>query len=115
MESGLKKRNVKKAKSEQDMFTSYVAELDTLVNKYPEDPNKTDLTEEKLNQLINDLDDNWIVFRKRWQDKLNFPEKIVGVGELRKSKKGIRHLIIKSEVTQKNVLDLTVADKQKKK
>jgi len=96
---------------EQDLFDAYLKEMDDLVNKYPEDPNNADFTEQKLNHLINDLDNNWMSFRKKWQKRLgplDESAEIVATGKVKKSKKGIRHLIIKSELAKKNILDLVV-------
>jgi len=116
MESKTKHKNAEAEKIlEQDLFDAYLKEMDDLVNKYPEDPNNADITEQKLNQLISDLDNNWMSFKKKWQKQLgplDESAKIVATGKMKKSKKGIGHLIIKSELTKKNLLDLVVpADK----
>ncbi|MFH1062414.1 MAG: hypothetical protein V1747_05955 [Candidatus Omnitrophota bacterium] len=103
--------NKKKSKKdiwEEDIFDSYLEELDDLVNKYPEDLNKQELTEQKLHQLIKELDDNWMAFRKKWQTKLDLAAKVFAVGKVEKNKQGMRHLIIKSDFSDHNILDLSV-------
>lgn len=103
--------NKKKSKNdvwEQDIFDSYLDEMDKLVNKYPDDLSKQELSEQKLHQLIKELDDNWMNFRKKWQAKLVLAEKNFAVGKVEKNKKGMRHLIIKSNFSGHDVLDLVV-------
>lgn len=104
------KKSASKAGVKEDLFAKYVQEMEQLVDKYPEDPNKTDLSEEKLSQLINDLDHNWMAFRKRWQSKISIQEAAAAQGKIKKDKKGIHHLIIKSEATGKNIIDLVASE-----
>ncbi|MBU0635261.1 MAG: hypothetical protein KKB82_03700 [Candidatus Omnitrophica bacterium] len=110
----VKQKNVGKENiKEKDLFDVYVREMDELVNKYPQDPNTVDFTEQRLNQLINDLDTNWVLFWKKWQKKLNVADEkelVVGTAKIKKGKKGLRHLIIKGERNNKEVLDLVVPD-----
>ena len=103
--------NNKKTKKdiwEEDIFDSYLDELDDLVSKYPEDLNKEDLTEEKLHHLIKDLDDNWMEFRKKWQAKFDLADKVFGTAKIEKNKQGMRHIVIKSNFSDKDILDLIV-------
>jgi hypothetical protein len=93
---------------EEDIFDSYLDEMDNLVNKYPQDLNKEELTEQKLHQLIKELDDNWMAFYKKWQAKLDLAGKAFAVGKVEKNKQGMRHLIIKSDFSDHKLLDLTV-------
>ncbi|MFH1459514.1 MAG: hypothetical protein ABIG64_03980 [Candidatus Omnitrophota bacterium] len=99
---------------EEDIFDSYLEEMDELVNKYPADPNKTDFDDRKLNKLIRELDQNWFAFQKKWQHKLEAADKVFGVGKVKKVKDGMRHLIIKSEFSGDDILDLTVPDNKTK-
>ena len=97
---------------EEDIFDSYLDEMDKLVNKYPEDPNKEDLTEKKLHQLIKDLDNNWTAFRKKWKNRLGSADKVFATGKVEKEKNGMRHIFIKSEFSDNALLDLTVKDSE---
>lgn len=110
MENRLKKKGLIKEVWEEDLFDSYLKEMDELVNKYPKDPNKTGLSEEKLSQLIKELDNSWMSFRRKWQHKLENAEKVFGSGKIKKGKSGMRHLIIRSELNSKDVLDLAVSN-----
>lgn len=108
-----KQKDIGKYNQEKDLFGEYVREMDELVNKYPQDPNVVDFTEQRLNKLINDLDDNWMSFRKKWQKRLNVADKkdvVIGTAKIKKGDKRLRHLIIKSELNDKDVLNLVVPD-----
>ncbi|MBU1086666.1 MAG: hypothetical protein KKD05_04020 [Candidatus Omnitrophica bacterium] len=108
MKNSGSKKNSKKDIWEEDIFDSYLEEMDYLVNKYPEDLNKEELDEQKLHQLIKDLDDNWMAFRKKWQTKLDLADKVFGTAKVEKNKPGMRHIVIKSNFSDKDILDLTV-------
>jgi len=92
------------------LVDEFLVEIDELLHKYPQDPNKTDLNEEKLEQLILDLDKNWMSFKRRWKTRLDV-EKVVGTANVRKDGKGIRHLVIRSEAAPDPLIDLVVPDK----
>ena len=109
----IKKRHEVREVWEEDIFGSYLQEMDELVNKYPEDPNKTDFNEERLTELIKELDNNWMSFRKKWRHKLETAQKVFGRGRVKKGKDGMRHLIIKSDFTEQDILDLSVPDTRK--
>jgi hypothetical protein len=115
MANKAKKRNTIQEVWEEDVFDSYLQEMNELVRKYPEDPNKTDFSEQELTRLIKNLDLNWKSFQKKWQRKLGKAEKVFGSAYLKKGKEGLRHLIIKSEFAGDEVLDLSVADPEEKK
>ncbi|MBU1042824.1 MAG: hypothetical protein KJ915_00295 [Candidatus Omnitrophica bacterium] len=102
------KKSQKKDIWEEDLFDSYLDEMDSLVNKYPEDLNKENLTEQKLHELIKELDDNWMEFRKKWQMKLDLAEKVFGTAKTGQDKQGMRHIVIKSDFSDKEILNLTV-------
>ncbi len=110
MKAKAKKKEPRRGEMEKDLLDKYLEEMDDLVNKYPEDPNMSDLTEQKLCRLIEELDDSWMNFKKKWQRRLTASGKVMGKAKVRKDKKGVRHLIIKSEVND-NVMDLVVSDK----
>ncbi|MBI4846747.1 MAG: hypothetical protein HY810_09825 [Candidatus Omnitrophica bacterium] len=93
---------------DEDVFEKYLEEMDKLIMKYPEDPNKIGVSEKKLNELIQELDNNWMEFRRKWENKLGNVEKVLGGGMVKKEKGGLRHLVIKSEFADRNVLDLIV-------
>ena len=113
MRSKMKKKGALGESRETDLLDKYLAEMDDLVNKYPEDPNMSDLTEQKLCRLIEELDDSWMCFKKKWQRRLTVPDKVMGRAKVRKDKKGERHLVIKKESGDEDVLDLVVADTDK--
>lgn len=95
---------------EEDVFDSYLAEMNTLINKYPADPNSLNWGEEELTKLIDELDESWIAFQKRWQQKLKKTEKIFATARVKPGKSGMRHLIIKSEFSDQDVLDLSAVE-----
>jgi len=115
MQSEKKKTNSMREVWEEDVFDSYLEEMTDLVNRYPADPNTFNFGEEKLLQLIAELDKNWDVFQKRWQQKLKKTEKIFATAAMKKEKSGMRHLIIKTEFSGQAMLDLRVADTNRKK
>ncbi|MBU4304316.1 MAG: hypothetical protein KJ893_01610 [Candidatus Omnitrophica bacterium] len=94
----------------EDLLDSYLKELDRLVNKYPDDPNEINLNEQKLSELIKELDENWVRFRKKWQHALGKKMKVPGKSEVKKGKDGMHHLIIKSDFSGREALDLYVPD-----
>lgn len=103
--------NDKKTKNdiwEEDIFDSYLDELDSLVHKYPEDLSKQDITDKKLQELIKEVDDNWMAFRKKWQVKFDLANKVFGNAKVEKTKQGMRHIVIKSNFSDKDILNLTV-------
>lgn len=114
MKNRLKKNDVSQDVWEEDVFDSYLSEMSELVGKYPDDPNEIDLSERKLFDLIKELDDNWMAFRRKWKNKLKKAEKVFGAGEIHKDKDGMRHLVIKSDFNGPNILDLSVAEKKGK-
>lgn len=114
MENRLKK-NDKKEIWEEDLFESYLLEMDELINKYPEDPNEIDLTEGKLHELIQELDANWMAFRKKWQHKIETAGKVFATANIKKEKSGMRHLVIKSEFSGHEILDLLIPEQKKHK
>lgn len=89
------------------LVDEFLLEMDELLLKYPQDPNQTNLNEEKLEQLIVDLDKNWMSFKRRWKNRLAI-DKVVGDGKVLKDGKGIRHLVIRSEAVPDPLIDLVV-------
>jgi len=104
------KKNEKKEIWEEDLFESYLSEMDELINKYPEDPNSIDLTEGKLHELIQELDTSWMAFRKKWQRKIKTAESVFATAKVKKGKSGMRHLVIKSEFNENKILDLVIPE-----
>jgi hypothetical protein len=96
---------------EEDIFDSYLDEMDKLVNKFPEDPNKEHLTEKKLHELIKELDDNWMAFQDKWKNRLQEADKVFASAKIKQDKNGMRHLVIKSEFSDDTLIDLAVQDK----
>ena len=115
MKSKLKKNDIPEDIWEEDVFDSYLSEMSELVSKYPDDPNEIDLTKRNLSELIKELDDNWMAFRRKWKNKLKDVEKIFGAGSVNKDKSGMRHLVIKSDFKGQDILDLSVSAKKKQK
>ncbi|MCG2710893.1 MAG: hypothetical protein L6416_00950 [Candidatus Omnitrophica bacterium] len=115
MKNRLKKNDVSEDVWEEDVFDSYLSEMNELVNRYPDDPNKIDLSERKLYELIQELDDNWMAFRKKWKNKLKDAEKVFGTGTINKDKNGMRHLVIKSDFSGQDIMDIFVSEKKKQK
>ena len=109
MDGKVKDRN--KNTTQRELLYNYLREMDELVHRYPEDPNQIDITEAELNKMIKDQDKNWAAFERKWREKLAFTEERVFSAKVKKGSKNIRHLIIKSEVSGKDVLDLTIPDK----
>ncbi len=100
---------------EEDVFDSFLAEMSELISKYPDDPNEIDLSERKLHELIKELDDSWMAFRRKWKNKLKDAEKIFGTALISKQKNGMRHLIIRSDLSGQDVLNLSITEKKKQK
>lgn len=95
---------------EEDLLDVYMEEMDALLSRYPEDPNQSELTEEKLNELMSDIDQSWEAFHSRWKHKMPKYMKMATSGRVIKKADGLRHLVIKSDVNEKELLDLSVPD-----
>ncbi|MFH1093605.1 MAG: hypothetical protein V1739_05555 [Candidatus Omnitrophota bacterium] len=115
MKNRLNKKDVSEEIWEEDVFGSYLSEMNELVSKYPDDPNQINLSERKLFDLIQELDDNWMAFRQKWKSKLKDVEKIFGTAAIKKDKNGMRHLVIKSDFSGQDVLHMSVLEKKKQK
>ena len=100
---------------EEDVFDSYLKEMSDLVSKYPDDPNEINCSERKLHELIKELDESWMAFRRKWKNKLKDVEKVFGTAEVQKDKDGMRHLVIKSDFSGQDILDLSVPEKKRHK
>ena len=115
----MKNRLTKKARPEEiweeDVFGSYLNEMNELVSRYPDDPNEIDLNDRKLDELIKEVDKGWMAFKKKWQNKLKDVDKIFGTASIKKCKSGLRHLIIKSDFSSQDILDLSVSCNKKQK
>ena len=103
MQNKIKKSDKKKR---EEMISLYLEEMDKLVDKYKNDPNEIDLDEEKLVRLNKAIDRSWRGLKKKWQIEDGMVYKIMGEAKIKKDKKGMRHLIVKSETTGRDVLDL---------
>lgn len=115
MKNRLKKKDITNEIWEEDVFDSYLSEMKELVGKYPDDPNDINLNEKKLFDLINELDANWMAFRQKWKTKLKNAEKVFGAANIVKGKDGMRHLVIKSDFNDQDILRLSVPVKKKQK
>ncbi|MFH2137624.1 MAG: hypothetical protein ABII88_03860 [Candidatus Omnitrophota bacterium] len=105
-------KNIKRKKPTDDMFDSYLEEMDELINRYPEDPNQSDLSEDKLKKMMDEFDGSWVAFDKKWKHKVFKPKEISAIGKIKKDDKGVHHLVIKSELTQEPIIDLVVPDEE---
>ncbi len=114
MENRIIKNNMEKEIWEEDVFDSYLSEMHELVGRYPDDPNEINLSERKLFDLIKELDNNWMAFRRKWKNKSKDVEKIFGSGTVKKDKDGMRHLIIKSDFNDSKMLKLSIPAKKNK-
>lgn len=115
MKTGLGKKDISEEIWEEDVFDSYLSEMRELVSRYPDDPNEINLSERKLFNLIKELDDNWMTFRRKWKSKLKDVEKVFSTATINKEKSGMRHLVIKSNFSEQDILDLSVSEKKKQK
>ena len=113
MHGKLKRKNTMEEVWEKDL-DKYLGEMDILVNKYPEDPNAANLTEQKLCRLIEELDESWMSLQKKWQRRIKVAGKVPVRGLISKDNSGMRHLIIKSELNDDNILDLVVPNPENK-
>jgi len=104
------KKDSLQERPEEDLLDSFLKEMDSLVNKYPKDPNEVDLNERKLHELIKELDASWVKFWKKWQHALDKKMEVPGKTEVKKGKNGMRHLIIKGDFSDEGTLDLYVPD-----
>jgi hypothetical protein len=109
----MEKKTMKKLRRESDrlkedvLVNEFLLEMDALLHKYPQDPNQVDLSEEKLEELIVDLDKNWMSFKRRWKQRLDI-DKVIASGKVQKDDKGVRHLIIRSQASEDPLIDLVV-------
>ncbi|MCK4995007.1 MAG: hypothetical protein KAS13_08200 [Candidatus Omnitrophica bacterium] len=115
MKNSLKKNDISQDIWEEDILDSYLSEMSELVSRYPDDPNEADLSEKKLFDLIKELDNSWVVFRRKWSRKLKSAEKVFGTGKVSKNKDGMRHLVIKSEFNDQDIMKLSVHENKKQK
>ncbi|MCP4649141.1 MAG: hypothetical protein GY853_03550 [PVC group bacterium] len=103
-------KNREKIDRENGLISNYLKEMEELINRYPEDPNECDFSEDKLNELMSDIDKSWKAFNRKWQHKISLPKKDKGLGVIKKDDKGMHHLVIKSDVIKEPILDLVVPE-----